>query len=602
MNREPHGARWLPIVAACGWLALALQVDGRIVAGQQRDAAVADVVFRGGTVITVDPQDRMASAAAVVGNRIAAVGSEQEINRFVGPRTRVIDLKGRALLPGFIDSHSHVEGLAVSEQLYVPIQAPPLKDANEIVAKLKARAAQLPPGTWIVGQGTYNQLMPTREQLDRELPHHPVVLRWSAHDLLINHMANEMAGLGRGTPEPKGMGRIERAPNGEPAILRDADVELPLPKPTADQLRQWLPLTLRDFYLKRGVTTVYDMSSPEVAHKIYRDLAAKGQLPVRLRLNYIVGANDLNGGRNDTLGALLRDRVRPDSGDDWIRIGALKIIFDGVWGTTAAVYRPAWEGSGTTWVANNVGGVSRTQEVLNKQVVEGHKAGWQIWVHANGDRAQDMVLTAYEAAHQAMPRADARHRIEHFAHFLSDDAARTDERLSRMRRANVIPAPQVAFLWRLTDQNIKEPGVKFFALATLLKRGFHPSGGSDTLGTQNFATNPWFSIATAINRKTKYGATVQPEEAIPVMDAIRMQTIWAAFAGFQERDKGSIEVGKLADLVVVSEDPLKIGRERLGQVQTDITMIDGRIAYERTAHPERAAGFSASRRAGGPTP
>jgi predicted amidohydrolase YtcJ len=576
----PGGLPRSIVVLCC--LALVLRIDGGRVAGQQADGAIADLVLRGGAVITVDPQDRVVSAVAIAGNRIAAVGSEQDISRFVGPRTRVIDLNGRALLPGFIDSHSHVEGLAVSEQLYVPIQAPPLKDANEIVAKLKARAAQLPPGTWIVGQGTYNQVMPTREHLDRELPQHPVVLRWSAHDLLINHMANEMAGLGRGTPNPTGMGRIERAPNGEPAILRDAGIEPPLPRPSVEQLRQWLPSTLRDFYLARGVTTVYDMSSPDVAHKIYQELNARRQLPVRLRLNYIVGAADLHGGKSDTLAGLLRDRVRPESGDDWIRIGALKIILDGVWGTTAAVYRPAWEGSGTTWIADNVGGVSRTQDVLNNQVVEGHKAGWQMWIHANGDRAQDMVLTAYEAAQQAMARPDARHRIEHFAHFLTRDASRTDERLARMLRGRVIPAPQVAFLWRLTDQNLKEPDVKFFALATLLKRGFHPSGGSDTLGTQNFATSPWFSIATAVNRKTKYGAVVQPEEAIAVMDAIRMQTTWAAFAGFQEKDKGSIEVGKLADLVVVSDNPLKIAPDRLAQIQTDLTVVDGKIAYERT--------------------
>jgi len=581
MQLESRGARRLATVA-WGCLALALAFDSGRLAGQQREAPVADIVLRGGPVITVDPQERVASAVAIVGNRIAAAGSEQEVNRFVGPRTQVVELKGRALLPGFIDSHSHVEGLAISEQLYVPIQAPPLKDANEIIAKLKARAARLPPGTWIVGQGTYNQVMPTREQLDRELPQHPVVLRWSAHDLLINHMANEMAGLGRGTPNPTGMGRIERAPNGEPAILRDAGIEPPLPRPSVEQLRQWLPSTLREFYLARGVTSVYDMSSPDVAHKIYQELSANRQLPVRLRLNYMIGAADLNGGKSDTLAALLRDRVRPESGDDWIRIGALKIILDGVWGTTAAVYRPAWEGSGTTWTANNVGGVSRTQDVLDKQVVEGHKAGWQIWIHANGDRAQDMVLTAYEAAQRTMPRPDARHRIEHFAHFLTRDTSRTDERLARMLRAKVIPAPQVAFLWRLTDRNLEEPDVTFFALATLLERGFHPSGGSDTLGTQNFATNPWFSIAAAVNRKTKYGATVQPKEAIAVMDAIRMQTIWAAFAGFQENDKGSIEVGKLADLVVVSENPLKIAADRLGQVQTDITVVDGKIAYQRT--------------------
>jgi len=582
MHRESHVVRRLAIVGPC-CLVLLLCIDGGHVAGQQRDAAVADLVFRGGPVITVDPQERVAAAVAIAGNRIAAVGSEQEISGFVGPRTRVVDLNGRALLPGFIDSHAHVEGLAISERLYVPIQAPPLKDANDIIARLKARAAQLPPGTWIVGQGTYNQVMPTREQLDRELPQHPVVLRWSAHDLLINHMANELAGLSRGTPNPTGMGRIERAPNGEPAILRDAGIEPPLPRPSVEQLRQWLPSTLRDFYLARGVTTVYDMSSPDVAHKIYQELNATGQLPVRLRLNYIVGAADLHGGKSDTLAGLLRERVRPESGDDWMRIGALKIILDGVWGTTAAVYRPAWEGSGTTWTANNVGGVSRTQDVLNQQVVEGHKAGWQMWIHANGDRAQDMALTAYDAAQHAMPRPDARHRIEHFAHFLSQDASRTGERLSRMVRGSIIPAPQVAFLWRLTDRNLEEPGVTFFAMATLLKLGLHPSGGSDTLGTQNFATNPWFSIATAVNRKTKYGKVVQPDEAIPVMDAIRMQTIWAAFGGFQEKDKGSIEVGKLADLVVVSDSPLKIARDRLDQIQTDITVVDGKIAFQRTS-------------------
>ena len=152
MQLESHGARRL---ASCG-LGLSRAragIDGGRLAGQQRDAPAADIVFRGGPVITLDPQERVASAVAIVGNRIAAAGSEQEISRLVGPRTQVVDLKGRALLPGFIDSHSHVEGLAISEQLYVPIQAPPLKDANEIIAKLKARAAELPPGTWIVGQG-----------------------------------------------------------------------------------------------------------------------------------------------------------------------------------------------------------------------------------------------------------------------------------------------------------------------------------------------------------------------------------------------------------------------------------------------------------------
>ncbi|OFW26975.1 MAG: hypothetical protein A3H97_08755 [Acidobacteria bacterium RIFCSPLOWO2_02_FULL_65_29] len=269
-------------------------------------------------------------------------------------------------------------------------------------------------------------------------------------------------------------------------------------------------------------------------------------------------------------------------GDDWIRIGAVKLVIDGVWGTTAATYQPAWNGSGTMWMPNNTGGVSTTQEEFNKAVLEPHRQGWQVWVHANGDRGQDMVITAFENAQQLYPRPDARHRIEHFAHFLVQDAQRTAERLARMKRGGIIPAPQVAFLWRLTDVNVKEPDMKFFPMKTLIDMGFNPPGGSDTLGTQNFATNPMFSISVAVNRKTKSGTPANPEEAISPMQAIKMFTIWAAYGGFEEKVKGSIEVGKLADLAVLAGDPLTIAPERLAEIQTDLTIIDGKIAYQRS--------------------
>jgi predicted amidohydrolase YtcJ len=576
-------------ILAVSWLALAAFLPAQ-------QLRYADLILRGGSVITVDGQDRMAQAVAVAGNRIMAIGTNQEISALAGPQTRVIELAGRALLPGFIDAHSHVEGLAESEHAMVPIQAPPLKDAAAIIAKLKERAAQAPPGTWIVGQGTYNQVMPAREELDRNFPDHPVVLRWSAHDLLLNHRADEVAGLSDSTPNPGGRGRIERTANGEPMILRDAGIELPLPGPTYQQMREWIPLSLQDFYLKRGVTTVYDMSNPTVAYRIYREARDRGELPVRMVLSYVIGPNDLLGpkkGGEDALpealggagvgveDALLRSGLRTGFGDDWLQLGAIKIILDGVWGTTAAVYKPVWKGSGTTWVANNFGGVNRTQEVLNKQILEAHKAGWQVWVHANGDRAQDMVLTAVEAAQKAFPRDDARHRIEHFGHFLTQDPARTEERLARMQRDRVIPSPQVSFLWRLTDENLKEPDVKFFPMATLIKMGFHPPNGSDTLGTQNFATNPLFAISVAVNRKTKYGGLANPEEAISRMDAIRMCTIWAAYSGFQEKSRGSIEIGKLADLVVLSGDPLTAPAGHILDLNVDYTILDGKVAYQR---------------------
>jgi predicted amidohydrolase YtcJ len=284
--------------------------------------------------------------------------------------------------------------------------------------------------------------------------------------------------------------------------------------------------------------------------------------------------------------AVSQSGLRTGFGDDWIRIGAIKLVIDGVWGTTAATYKPAWKGSGTTWVPNNTGGITTTQEDFNKRVLEPHRAGWQIWVHANGDRGQDMVLTAFENAQKLHPRPDARHRIEHFAHFLVQDPQRTAERLARMKRGNVIPSPQVVFLWRLTDVNVKEPDVKFFPMKRLIDMGFKPSGGSDTLGTQNFATNPMFAVSVAVNRKTKFGTSANAEEAIQPLEAIKMLTIWAAYSGFEERVKGSIEAGKLADLVVLSEDPLTAARERIAGIRADITIIDGKVVYQRAGESQ----------------
>jgi predicted amidohydrolase YtcJ len=541
----------------------------------------ADLILKNGKVITVDNRNTIASAVAVQGNRIVAVG---DVSGWEGQGTRIIDLRGRALLPGFIDAHSHVEGMADTEAHFVNIQVPPLKDAGAIIQVLKRAQASKPPGAWIIGQGTYNQVMPTRAQLDAAFPDNPIRLDWSAHDHLINHKAAMLMGMTKDFPDPgPGVaGRYERLSNGEVMIVRDAPAPWPkVEQFTYPQLKEGVRNILEKFYLERGVTTVSDMSSPETYHA-YQELRAEGRLPTRVRINYFIS----NGVQPGPLGTRLTARdlaatgLFTGMGDDWIRLGAIKIILDGVWGTTAAVYKPFWNGSGTTWIPDNRGGTAWTQQQLNEAVLEAHRAGWQIQVHANGDRAQDMVLDAYEAAQRAFPRQDARDRIEHFGHFLVQDA-RTEERLERMVRDHVIPSPQPAFLWRLTNTNIKEPDVKFFAMKTLIARGLHPAGGVDTIGTQNYATYPLFSIARAVHRDTKYGAIVQPDEAISVMDAIRMFTIWSAQANFLDHKLGSIEVGKLADFVVLASDPLTTPADRLSTIPVDMTVLDGKVAYER---------------------
>jgi len=538
-------------------------------------AQTADLVLTGGKVVTVDGQDRIVTAVAVTGNKIVAVGSDAEIAKFRGPNTRVVELKGRTMLPGFIDSHSHVAGMANVEANFINIQVPPLKDGKAVIAKLKDAAAKLPKGAWLIGQGTYNQVMPTRAELDAAFPDNPVRLDWSVHDNLINHKAAITLGLTKDFPDmPKGShGRYERTKDGEVMIARDAPVPWPKLDFTYAQMKAGVRTILDDFYLKKGVTTVSDMSDP-AAYRAYMELRAEGKLPIRVRLNPFIG-------RGVSLEQATSLGLFTGFGDDWLRYGAVKFISDGVWGTTASVYAPFWEGSGTTWAPDNHGGAAFTQEQLNKAVADAHAKGWQIQIHANGDRAQDMAITAYEEAQKAFPRTDARHRIEHFAHFLVQDPARTEERLQRMKRNSIIPSPQIAFIWRLTDVNVKEPNVKFFPLKELIDRGFHPAGGVDTIGTQNFATYPMFSISRAVNRDTKYGRIVQPEQAISVIDGIRMFTMWAAEANFMEKTQGSIEVGKLADFVVLSADPLTIPKAKLESIQVDATIIDGKVAYNR---------------------
>jgi len=445
--------------------------------------------------------------------------------------------------------------------------------------------ARRPPGAWLIGQGTYNQVMPTRAALDAAFPDNPVRLDWSEHDHLINHRAAMVMGMTKDFPNPgPGVaGRYERLPNGEVMIVRDAPA--PWPKIegfTYPQLKEAVRGILEDFYLKKGVTTVSDMSPPETYHA-YEELRAERRLPTRVRINYIVSNHGVYRAPFPpiTVEDLNRTGLFTGFGDDWIRVGAIKIFMDGVWGTTAAVYKPFWKGSGTTWIPNNRGGTGWSQAQLDEAVLEAHRAGWQVQIHANGDRAQDMVLSAYEAAQRAFPRADPRDRIEHFGNFLVLDPQRTRARLERMVRDHVIASPQPAFLWRLTNVNIKEPGVKFFPMRTLLSLGLHPAGGVDTIGTQNYATYPLFSIERAVRRDTKYGAIVQPEEAISVMDAIRMFTIWAAYANFLEQKLGSIEVGKLADFVVLDADPLTAPKDRLASIPVDMTVLDGKIVYQR---------------------
>ena len=411
--------------------------------------------------------------------------------------------------------------------------------------------------------------MPSREDLDRVAPDNPVVLRWSAHDGIANAQALRVSKIDRSTPDPPG-GRIEKGSDGEPSgYLREAMHLLAVPEATYEEERDAIEKTFVDPFLVNGVTSVYTMPHRRDALSIYQELRDQGKLPLRLMISFFVGAKypfDLD--------ALISSGIRTGWGDDWLKVGGIKIVLDGVWGTTAVTYEP---NPGTT---DNYGVLSRSPEVLNEEVEKAHRAGWQVWIHANGDRAQDLALDAIERAMTKYPRPDPRHRIEHMGNFVT--ASHGLESLERAKRLGVIPVPQVAFLFRTTEEDaVRKNWVSLYATRTLFEMGFHPPGSSDTLGTQSFAINPWFPIRLGVLRTSKYGALVHPDEAISVMDGIRMHTIWSAYSGFEEKIKGSIEPGKLADLVVLSGDPLAVDPRELSEIHADVTFVDGKVAYRR---------------------
>jgi predicted amidohydrolase YtcJ len=531
------------------------------VAGAQAPAPLlvppADLVLRGGAVITLDATDRVAQAIAVRGNRIVSVGSDAEIQRLAGPSTRVIDLKGRGVVPGFIDSHTHVESTAEFHRFWIDLHSPPMpseRSSAAIMKALGARVAQVPSGTWIVGQGPFEpQIPPTAAELSTAFPNHPVVVKYGMHQYVANRKALDAARIDKFTPDPPG-GKIERDKNGELTGMFYECFELfPIPY-EHDDLKQALVSTLNEDFLKQGVTTVYELTVTPAANGLYQELHDEGKLPVRLHLGYMIypalqPVIDLD--------SLLNMSIHTGFGDDWLRIGPAKLFVNGA-------------GAGVPLIR-------RDQASLNQTALRLHHAGWQLWIHAIGAPAQDMALEALETVLRTDPRPDPRHRIEHIGGELDMP------RFERMKRAGIIPVPTEPSRPYIEGGRGGRGGspVVRYPYHTMLTMGFQPPGNSDTGGSYGWNLNVINRLAMFVTRETQNGGVDHPEEAISVTQALRILSTYGAYAGFEEKTRGTLEAGKLADLLVLSEDPLTIPANRLKQLKVDVTVIDGTIRYER---------------------
>ena len=518
------------------------------------------LVLVGGRILTMDESDHAVEALAIKGAHIAAVGSDQEIRELTSGSTEVVDLRGRTVVPGFIDAHAHVELGAFAEHFWLDLRDIPLELARE---RISQRVSSQPAGTWILGQGTLGQELPSHEELDSLAPNHPVALRLSMHRLVANTQALRSSGIERGVPASPSGSWIHRDAYAEPTgVISEGFDLLAWESPSVSELAEPLRATLTDQFLSQGVTTVYEIPASTAAVRAYQHLRRSGRLPVRLRLFPTAppGHQPLAG--VETFAQL---GFESGFGDEWLAFGGSKIFVDG-WN------EGAWTSEVARMAPADQGFLTRTLQRLIGETILAFSSGVQVWLHAGGDVAQRMAVTAIEQARAAVPGADHRARIEHIFNQGIDPAL-----LDRVVEAGAIAVPNPTFMFFESEQRSAEVGARY-PIRSLQASGLRPPGSSDSAGSQPWAINPWFGVKCMVARENRQAAPIDRDEAIGVADALRAYTIDAAYAGLEESAKGSLEVGKLADLVVLSEDPFGVPASDLDQIGTDLVIIGGAIA------------------------
>lgn len=537
----------------------------------------ADVVFVGGKVLTMDSGNQVAEAVAVLNGRILAVGSRSEVEKVRWPRTRVIDLKGRTLMPGLADIHVHLAGGARDDSFVEcrDFYAPGVNSVQAILGRLSERAEKAAPGEWVVGIGSPMQAfrlaerrLPTKHELDAAVPANPAYVTFGAHILVANSRALREKGVTAGTPDPVG-GMVEKDPaTGEPTgVLRERAQYLLKTKgvpsgatPLSDLVKHHLDLAAR-----RGVTTIHDIVVSPAEMAAYQDLASRGELPIRVQLLMRVIEAEFS------KDSLLNLGLRHGFGSDMLKIGGIKLSIDG--GFTAR--QGAFYGLDSE--TDNHALVRIDQAELDDVVMRYHEAGMRICVHVVGDMAMDMALDAFEKALAKCPRPDHRHRVEHLGNWLF-----TPERLERTARLGLLPIANPAVMYFLGDMAYEAIGrrrmERAFALRSMSDAGIPVSFGSDAPGY--WPVDALRDIAAAVGRKTFIGTPVAPEEAITVEEGLKAQTATAAWMGFDERSLGTVEPGKLADLIVLEDDPLRVPWDVLRDMPVLLTMANGKIVYE----------------------
>jgi len=540
-------------------------------------AAIADTIYQNGTVLTMDTGARTAEAVAVKDGRILLAGSNTGVGALAGPATIRVDLKGHTLLPGFYAAHDHFLNAASTAMYQIDLNSPPIggvESIGDIVSALRERAANTPSGQWVLGRGYDDTLVrekrhPTRADLDRASTNHPIwIVHTSGHLGVANSRALELANISTNTPQPKG-GVIQRdAATGElNGVFEECGslVSRHVPgRPQEDRFKAVEEANRR--YLARGVTTAVIAGGSR-------------QAVVELKLAVERGLTDLRFvpmvSSSFTPPALYEEAAKWGGDGGHVRVGAIKIGQDGsIQGYTGYLTEPYHlQPAGNQ---DYRGYPLRTREELVTLVKKYHRGGWQVAIHGNGDAAIDDILHAFSEAQREFPRADARHRIEHC------QTPREDQ-LDRMKELGISPSFFVGHVYYWGDRHRDiflgpERGARISPLRSAERRGLRFTVHNDTPVTP---VDPLLLVWTAVNRVTRDGKVLGADQRIAVLDALRTVTSDAAWQNFEERTKGSIEPGKLADFVILAENPLTVEPMRLKDLAVLETIVGGRSVYRR---------------------
>lgn len=511
----------------------------------------ADLILHNANVYTLDPLHPRAEMIAVANGKIIAVCDNTHLKRFRGQTTEVIDCTGRTVLPGFHDAHCHIVGLA--ETLITPDISPSaVRSITDIQNKIREAAENLEPGQWIVARG-YNEFYltekrhPDKHDLDKATTVHPVKLAHrTGHAHVLNSRALELAGITVETPEPPG-GLIEREfDTGEPnglLIGMGSYLEGVIPSMSEQMHAQGMELADR-LFLSQGITAVQDLSPRNNLARwhLIRDCMQKGLFHPRTTVMV----------SPDALPEFADRGPEPESGNDRLRMTGVKIILD-----------------------ENRGSLNPDQQALNQIVLDVHRQGYQVAMHAVESSTIEAACTALEYALARYPRNDHRHRIEHCSEC-------TPELAGRLAGLGVVVVSNPAFIYYSGERYLRTIPEKqrqyLYPLATMLSAGLKIAAGSDCPVTP---PDPLTGIYAAVTRASENGLQVLPGEAITPLDALHLHIDNAAYSCFAEDYCGQLKPGMMADLIVLDDDPLSSGPAALKKISVDITIIGGKVVWAR---------------------